>query len=537
MNLNELFETGLSFGTENDDANVDNVPEEVPFDELGIECLFAEYAAVDRRMARFGELFDQTLINKSICRGVAMEALELYPDFDNGRSAKLYTEFPTQTRYKVAVEEFTKGQMLLGAGLGAILIGIIWRILKWLFTGENATPPSNVSARDVTKLVAAEHVPAETEIKATEQTVAVVENLGEAIEAHTDTLAKMRGYIKMPGNRKVIVNSSHDIDKVFFEMLESDKVDPNSAEFDGPMVRSMLNKTSYTRDCISICKLIEKTAGEYESALTGIISDTARLTDVPNREDNISKDEFNAYSKLPPPDRNSFELRGSTLADNLQFVVKINGTSYEGRAITEKLRAERDAVTDGTHKYKTMHDVIYKYCKPIYDYHNVSSIKDLCKIVDGLVLRFDKLSRSIETVDDAHATHARKNKEIKSGQHLTGETATLLREITGKLREQVSIIREVLFVIKNDLTDYHRALKHILRIQYVWLELRTNAIVGDLENGDQQDIVKFMAAVDMDLLEEDSKLITKERTYVMRSGVNFVQRKILNKLTYHVNKL
>lgn len=543
MNLNELFEDGLSTGFENDEVVIEE-PVELPFDELGIESMYAEYAAVERRMTRFGELFQQTLLSKSISRGVAMEALELYPDFDSGKSPKMYTEHPTQTRYKVAVEEFTKGQMLLGAGLGAILLGIIWRLLKWVFTGENTTPPSNTSAKDITKLVTAEQVPAAEEVKATKEAVETANKVNDAINDDIPAAMKIRGSIKLGHNNVVEIHSMNDLDKLFHRLLEENSIRVDDPQFNGAFVRSLFANSPYVTKCQKALDVIKNTFGEYERAFKGVITDIFTRTQQMSNINRMSKDddEVTAHGKQISKDHP--ELANSGLAEKLKFSVRIDGELLVGRDVSRHLKDERAKVPESIPKFDTVQKIFHTYCNGVLAGKNIVVVKELCESVDTLVDRIEKLSREIEQVDDSVSVQTTNGSVYKSEALLTSGTADIFRTILGNLREQVAVIQDLILFVRADLRDYHNAIKHVYRIQQIWIDIRLKAYGEHDEEKFVSDEAyrKFLYALDATLADEaelkkDKIAIGKVRTYVYSSGIKHVEQKMRSSIKHYKNRL
>jgi len=90
----------------------------------------------------------------AISRRIAAEARRIYPEFDSGISLKVYTEFPTATRLRQATESFNKGLAALIAAAAAVLLGLIWRALHWMFGGKKTDePPKDVKAKDISKVI------------------------------------------------------------------------------------------------------------------------------------------------------------------------------------------------------------------------------------------------------------------------------------------------------------------------------------------------------------------------------------------------
>lgn len=533
MNLNDLIDDGyVSPSFENDGQIVIDNSEIEPFDELALECMVAEYCATERRMVRFGELFKETMLSQSISRGIAMEALEIYPDFDPKGGANYYTEHPTQTRYKVAVENFTKGQMALGAGLAVLVIGIIWRVLNWLFTGENTAPPANVSARDVSKLISKEQVPAEQTAEAMAESAKEADKRANVINDDMKDVVKMKGTVTVAGKR-VEIHSQSDLDKAFMDALEKDNLIPTDENMRGAFVRAALHGSEYVNVCIDIITAAHSRAEEFETALRGVQHDLHKLASPIDSQTPGSADVNNDLRRKHKLNMDSDETVNSVYASKLQLKITAGGKVLTGREITDYLR-EQHAVESAKSipNYKTCHGIINDFCKKFYTHKVQQQVTTYGAGLDALVARLEKLTRDIETTNDLVATQAHKGELVKQGNHMTVETTALFRDVINALKEQARVMQDAILYIRNEMYDYGRCLQFTLNIQYCWIVMRTSGKQGDGDDG-----MTFLKAIEATTMATDHKEANVARTKIFTSGYQLVEKRMAERIHAGIKRL
>ena len=533
MNLNDLIDDGyVSPSFENDDQDIHDITEVEPLDELALECMVAEYCATERRMVRLGELFKETTLSQSISRGIAMEALEIYPDFDPKGGPNYYTEHPTQTRYKVAVENFTKGQMVLGAGLAALVIGIIWRVLKWLFTGENTAPPANVSARDVSKLISTEQVPAEKAADAMAESAENADKRANVIEDDMKEVVKMKGSVTVAGKR-VEIHSQSDLDKAFMEALEKDNLVPSDERLRGAFVRAVLHGGEYVNTCIDIFTKVRSMSEEIETALRGVQHDLHKLASPIDSQTPGSADVNNDIRRKHKLNMESNETVNSVYASKLQMSITVGGKKLTGREITDYLR-EQHAVESAKNipTYKTCHGIINDFSKKFYSHKIQQQVTTYGAGLDALVERLEKITREIENTNDLVDTQAHKGELVKHGNHMTVETTSLFRDVINALKEQARIMQDAILYIRNEMYDYGRCLRFTLDIQYCWIVMRTTGKEGEGNEG-----MEFLKAIEATTLKTDHKNANIERNKIFTSGYELVEKKMATRIHAGIKRL
>lgn len=119
----------------------------------------------------------------------AMEAQKILPDFDGKQPAGYYSAEPTATRYKVALEEISKGMWgLIAAGVAALL-AIIVKIISWLTGGKKKSddePASGSSGGEQSQPAAPQKV--EEAVAAAAEMQEKVKEMSKALDIGADAI-------------------------------------------------------------------------------------------------------------------------------------------------------------------------------------------------------------------------------------------------------------------------------------------------------------------------------------------------------------
>lgn len=116
------------------DANLD----EHIYLEVDVDGEMSKVNSLDERFNDLSDLQKQLLSLKGVTKSIASEAAILIPNFNNDIPLNRYSELPTQTHYRTALEEITTGMAAALAAAALAISALIIRFIGWLFSGSSS---------------------------------------------------------------------------------------------------------------------------------------------------------------------------------------------------------------------------------------------------------------------------------------------------------------------------------------------------------------------------------------------------------------
>lgn len=144
----ELEREEANAGPSHEELFGEYTPGEVP--ELKKQVVLIQ--ALEAQLQDLQYLRDDLLRTGGMSQRFALEAQRLLPDFDGGAPVGYYSQEPSATRYKIALEEIHRGIWAAVAVLVGLIIAAIAKLVHWLLTrgsSSSSTDPKEAATAKV----------------------------------------------------------------------------------------------------------------------------------------------------------------------------------------------------------------------------------------------------------------------------------------------------------------------------------------------------------------------------------------------------
>ena len=121
----------------------DPQPNEVPVLKEDLVMVAVEdlqhMAELERKAKNLNHILNRIETEGGMSKSIALEARQMFPEFDNGVNIAYYTEFPSMTRKQIATEQMKYGMWGVIIAAAAAIAAAIYKLYKWLTGKDDAT--------------------------------------------------------------------------------------------------------------------------------------------------------------------------------------------------------------------------------------------------------------------------------------------------------------------------------------------------------------------------------------------------------------
>lgn len=409
---------------------------------LEVSAALEQLVALEHQIQDISYLKEDVTKTGGMCKQFAMEAQKHLPQF-GGVPLTHYTEMPTATRYKVALEELSKGiWAAIAAGI-AIVLAVIGKFVFWMLgrkgdgegggsggsSGGSASSSGAVTGSDMKKAVeVAKKMP--EEVKQMARTMDVGQkavNKAEGLLTHANiTLINEHG-------KKYPVHSFQDIIE---NVLTDTERFQRAKEF-------LDNRDAYTHDIINGGDFSKMMASV--SALLGGVC--GALTIKTETLEQVMRRDLGSHS-VDDEVKNNASL--SAVAKPIEITVA--GSTMSLRQAADFLADKRKELKDKGVSNPVMFDKLFTTMHRTYESHTIDSIMhqgytvtDCLANVTGRLEKMRDASRNLST---------------------DGVPGALTQDIGEKVRRTLSLVREetvALTMIAGEITVFFHVLEELAK--------------------------------------------------------------------------
>lgn len=263
-NLNELFQQQVANNPADPDDNEGTVINEEPelvTEDITFDNEVEAIEEVETALESLSDLYNNMVEQGGLSRQLVLECLEIMPEFDGKRSINNYSSTPTNLRYKVAMEELSKGMMAAIAAGIAVVVAIIAKLMKWLWPKKGGGGGSTPTASDI-----------KAEVKQT--TEAIKEKAPEVVDAVSDVNDAIKELAEVAHKDETVKKSAikdiKDLDTVISLMYKTGRglsgEDPNDIpeffkELAAPITYDIMTFGPWTKNMHEVLGLFKDGSG------------------------------------------------------------------------------------------------------------------------------------------------------------------------------------------------------------------------------------------------------------------------------------
>jgi len=414
-------------GTDNEGTDFFAVPI-MEDEELDVAENLDGIAALESQLQDLLYLENDLLQAGGMNKHFAMEAQKVIPNF-GGVPMGYYTEATTATRYKVSLEELSRGVWAAIAAGVAVVIAAIGKFIFWMMGRRNkgdSTPSSGeVTNADVKAAVqSAKEMPAE--VKAMAKSMDVGQ---KAVVKAEGMLSNNPLTLKNEHGKEYTVHSFQDIINNVF--TDQERYGRAKQFFD--------NRDAYTHDIINGGEFSKKMAALSQSmgAVSSALSIKAETVEGVIRRD------LGSHSV-------SDEMKNNSTLTTVGKVIEVTlmGRTMTLRELADHLSDERKELREKTITNPIMFDKLFSTMHKTYESHTIDTImREAGSLIECL---------------DAVRTRLEKMKGASRNLSTDGVPGALTQDVGEKIRQTLSSLQEeviALSMIAAEITLFFRTLE------------------------------------------------------------------------------
>lgn len=290
----------------------DDVEVETPMPAFPDEvtATVAELVALEARMTDLTYLQQSLTSSGGMSREFAMEAQRLIPDFNQHVPLGFYTDSPTATQYKPALEEVSVGLWAMIAAAAAAILAAIVKIYKYLSGKSKSDDPKQALKEQAASLQAAPQV---------------MEKAAKAIDSADNLVARANVTLKTSDGREYKPKSLHELVMHVLKDTERYERAKKFLEVSDPFFNDIINEGPYTKAVTAVMYRL----GEIDQQLSHKI---AALKNI------MRKDLYSVSSAT------SLQVRSTSTMLSKPVTVNYNGSDVKLMEIASQITAIRTQV-------------------------------------------------------------------------------------------------------------------------------------------------------------------------------------------------
>lgn len=375
--------TSLNAGAELDDEFPPSGIVEEPL-EAGIlpdlQNSGSELVALECRIKDLLYLAEDIEKTHGMTRDFALEAEKLLPGFGNGTPTGYYTLAPSATRYKVSLEEITKGVWALIAATAAAVIAMIVKAFRW-FSGKGGKDDAGSASSGGGEVKVEEAVKAvEQTAEAVKETVTQLEETQTVVDNANDILNNAELKIKNEvGHEKVCRSFQELMDHLF--VSDGHRNLQKYIQYTEPVLNDIIKNGSYSKMITNVGDNL-KTINRALGAKVAVI-------------DKAVRESMNARGEV----KSDMEVSRQLGITKNKIEIHLNGKTMSLKEAVHAIRDEESMIKEeGNASDPVRFDQVFTTMANAYRHRSVDRL--LMELSDTLK-EIDRIRAALAKVEDA----------------------------------------------------------------------------------------------------------------------------------------